>query len=78
MAASIAILIGFGLMFLFFRHLDIVLYNNGLCRECGSPLRHFDNDSQGGRGYCCDNCDSRNVWISYPWVDHKHNERIKS
>ena len=39
-------------------------YNNGVCTKCGEKLRHFDCDSQGGRGYCCDKC-GRVVWVSY-------------
>lgn len=42
-------------------------YNKGICKYCGKPLRHFDTDSQGGRGYMCD-C-GYCVWISYPCVD---------
>ena len=29
-----------------------------------AKLRHFDNDSQGGEGWCCDNCDSV-IWLSW-------------
>ena len=47
-------------------------YNNGICRECGYPLRHFDTDSQGGRGYICDAC-KFSCWVSYN-VDKKHKE----
>ena len=43
-------------------------YNGGVCRHCKAKLRHFDNDSQGGRGYVCDRC-GRTVWVSYPCVD---------
>jgi DNA-directed RNA polymerase subunit RPC12/RpoP len=43
-------------------------YNDGFCVDCGIKLRHFDNDSQGGRGYVCDKCGGT-VWVSYPWVD---------
>lgn len=39
-------------------------YNNGVCTNCGEKLRHFDCDSQGGRGYRCDKC-GRIVWVSY-------------
>ena len=28
-------------------------FNNGICPICGKKLEHFDDDSQGGRGYCC-------------------------
>ena len=56
-----------------FRHMDVKSYNNGVCKECGSPLTRFDTDSQGGRGYVCYSCEPfRYIWISYPWVDHKH------
>ena len=47
-------------------------FNNGTCVNCGSKLRHFDNDSQGGRGYCCDTC-GYNTWVSYNSVDKKFN-----
>jgi len=29
------------------------LFNNGNCKICGQKLKHFDTDSQGGRGYAC-------------------------
>ena len=43
-------------------------FNNGICRKCQTRLDHFDNDSQGGRGYTCRQC-GRTVWVSYPSVD---------
>lgn len=39
-------------------------FNDGICRKCGSKLRHFDNDSSGARGYTCDKCNNK-VWVSY-------------
>lgn len=48
------------------------MYNNGICRECGYPLRHFDTDSQGGRGYICDAC-KYYCWVSYN-VDKNYKE----
>ena len=39
-------------------------WNNGVCPWCGHNWRYFDTDSQGGRGYICDNC-GRDIWISY-------------
>lgn len=39
-------------------------YNNGICPKCSTKLRHFDTDSQGGRGYCCNNC-GYTTWCSY-------------
>lgn len=46
-------------------------YNNGICRHCGKPLRYFDTDSQGGRGYCCDDC-GYHTWVSYKTVDKNY------
>ena len=43
------------------------LWNNGICAEYNEPWVHFDNDSQGGRGY---KCRDRHIWISWP-VDRK-------
>lgn len=40
-------------------------YNHGYCRNCGNKVRHFDDDSQGGHGFVCDNC-GKDFWIS--WV----------
>ena len=39
-------------------------YHDGKCRRCGSKLRLFDYDSQGGRGYICDRC-GYSTWCSY-------------
>ena len=38
-------------------------WNNGICKEDGTKWKHFDNDSQGGRGYVCEN--KHRTWISY-------------
>ncbi len=43
-------------------------YNNGRCPKCFGELKHFDNDSQGGRGYCCENRDYY-TWVSYPFIE---------
>ncbi len=44
---------------------EAAVYNGGFCTECpGSPMVRFDTDSQGGRGYRCDNC-QRRIWVSY-------------
>ena len=39
-------------------------FNNGICPHCGKPLVHFDDDSQGGQGWCCHNCQYY-TWISW-------------
>lgn len=39
-------------------------FNNGICPNCGEPLRHFGDDSQGGQGWCCDKC-GYDTWISW-------------
>ena len=49
---------------------ESLAFNKGKCKCCNKKLRHFDNDSQGGRGYICDNCNST-IWISYHCVDRK-------
>lgn len=49
-----------------FVHLDRKEFNHGICKRCGKPLRHFDNDSHGGQGWCCDTC-GYPIWIS--WID---------
>lgn len=43
-------------------------FNNGKCPKCGKQLKLFDMDSQGGRGYCCNDC-RYYAWISYDCVD---------
>jgi len=43
-------------------------YNKGRCPRCWGKLRHFDNDSQGGRGHCCENGDYY-TWVSYPGIE---------
>lgn len=43
-------------------------WNGGYCPICGRELRHFDTDSQGGHGWCCDDC-GYTAWVSYhKWV----------
>ena len=39
-------------------------FNNGVCPRCGKSLVHFDDDSQGGQGWCCYDC-KRFVWITW-------------
>ncbi len=38
------------------RHLEKKNFNRGICPICNGKLHNFDTDSQGGRGYICDNC----------------------
>jgi hypothetical protein len=66
---SLVVLVVGSLVAAYFESRD---YKDGLC--CGVKLRHFDNDSQGGRGYACDRC-FRHIWISYPWVDKRPAQR---
>ena len=51
------------------RHSEAKSFNGGKCRECGNMLRLFDMDSQGGRGYICNEC-GYITWVSYN-VDKK-------
>ena len=46
-------------------------FNNCKCPKCGKKLRLFDCDSQGGRGWCCDEC-TYHTWVSYKIVDNKY------
>ena len=52
------------LIFYFGYYSEKKRFNNGICPKCGTPLRHFDNDSQGGQGWRCDKCDYV-TWISW-------------
>lgn len=47
-------------------------FNNGICPHCKSKLRYFNSDSQGGRGYICNNC-NYTTWVSYKVVDKNYN-----
>ena len=46
-------------------------FNKGICPKCGKRFRLFDMDSQGGRGYCCNDC-GHYVWVSYDCVDKNY------
>ena len=46
-------------------------FNSGLCPKCNTKFKHFDTDSQGGRGYKCNN--QHYTWVSYPWIDRNFN-----
>lgn len=54
-------------------HLEKKSFNDGKCIKCGSRLRHFDTDSQGGRGYKCGKC-SYHTWVSYNCVDKNYSK----
>ena len=43
-------------------------YNHGVCPCCKTRLKLFDHDSQGGRGYVCEQC-GYTTWVSYPSID---------
>ncbi|MBE7053451.1 MAG: hypothetical protein E7391_04160 [Ruminococcaceae bacterium] len=49
-------------------------FNFGYCPICHTKLRHFANDSQGGRGYICDEC-NYHTWVTYNCVDKQRNTR---
>lgn len=52
-------------------------FNDGVCKFCGSKLYHFDTDSQGGRGYVCDNCRKHWCWVSWKKIDKNYREDQK-
>lgn len=77
LSVSIAASVYIGIVYLGYR-LDVYAWNGGICRICGGRMNWFDTDSQGGRGYRCENDNwepekhpHRCVWISYPRVDMK-------
>ena len=47
-------------------------WNNGICAQYNEPWEHFDNDSQGGRGYKCRDI---YIWISWP-VDRNRTKAV--
>ena len=46
------------------RHIEKRNFNSGICPICNQKLYHFGTDSQGGRGYSCNNCNYI-TWVSY-------------
>lgn len=44
-------------------------WNGGRCL-CGGEWEHFDNTSQGCRGYVCRTCKTY-IWITYPGIDRE-------
>lgn len=75
---GISFVIGFFGLLLYGYLYEKKSYNNGICPVCGNKLRHFDNDSQGGRGYRCksDKCNYI-AWVSYDKVDKNYNEEVE-
>lgn len=47
-----------------FSRIEAKAWNKGYCPKCGNKLRHFDDDTQGGHGWCCDKC-GYTTWVSY-------------
>lgn len=43
-------------------------WNGGISPYTGEKWKHFDTDSQGGRGYT--DSEENVIWISWPWVDN--------
>lgn len=52
------------LMACFGYYLENKTWNKGVCVRCSNPWKHFDTDSQGGRGYSCK--EGHTTWVSYP------------
>ena len=48
-------------------------FNDGKCPRCGTNLKYFDTDSQGGQGWTCDKC-GYTTWVSWfnPLNDRKY------
>ena len=58
----------FGIGIISCYHYEKKLWNRGFNPKNGMKWQHFDNDSQGGRGYT--DSVGTYIWISYP-VDRK-------
>jgi len=59
----------FSVMFLIYlkeRKREREAWNKGTCTKCYTAWRQFDTDSQGGRGYKCENDHYMWVGIGYP------------
>ncbi len=48
-------------------------FNDGICPNCGEKLKYLYEDSQGSRGYHCENCHYR-TWVSFNAVDKNFKE----
>lgn len=51
-------------------------FNNGICPKCGNRMSLFDEDSQGGRGYECNECDY-GCWVSYNSIDKERTVKYR-
>ena len=47
-----------------FRRIEKREFNKGFCTECGEHMQHFDVDSSGADGWCCNRC-GRVIWICW-------------
>lgn len=52
------------------------IFNNGICPYCKTKLKYFDTDSQGSRGYICNNC-GYNAWIVFSFDKKNKHKNIK-
>ena len=67
---AVALGLFFGIGLLYAIRCEKREFNNGICPICGEKLKHFDDDSQGGRGYCCPSTKhSYYAWVSYRFID---------
>lgn len=71
--AIIGAIITLFLIGIVFYFIDKHIYNNGICRKCGSTVKCFDVDSQGGLGYACDKCEHY-FWLC--WYRPKDDNKI--
>lgn len=60
----ILLLVIFGIGILKCRKGERKDWNKGICPQCGKQLKCFDIDSQGGEGWCCNDC-RYYTWVSY-------------
>ena len=59
------IILGFFVCPIIFYYQQKKAYNNGICPKCGGPLKYFDSDHGGSKGYCCEKCHNYYIWIDW-------------
>ena len=52
-------------------YIEKKFFNNDICPCCGNPLRDWEINCKGERGYLCEIC-GYHTWVSYKTVDKKY------
>ena len=67
----LSILLAYAALLIIAIHSERKWFNNGICPKCGTRLKYFDTDSQGGRGYTCEKSNYC-TWVSWNTDDKKY------